>query len=110
MSRTEKEADNKEVKNTFVVSCHDLQVVLPVPRGNVSTFYFESKLIAFNLTISELAKDSCECFVWHKVEGSRGANEIGSCALNYLRNKSEAVNDDNLEFYADTFAASKKTN
>ncbi|XP_030764271.1 uncharacterized protein LOC115888640 [Sitophilus oryzae] len=110
LSRKEKEDDKKQVKNNFIVSCYDLQAVLPLPKGEVSTFYYKSKINAYNFTITELAKDSCECFVWNEVEGLRGANEIGSCVLRYLKNKSEAVNNGELEivFYSDNCCGQQK--
>lgn len=110
MSREEKEGDKKKVTDNFIVSCYDLQAVLPLPKGEVSSFYYKSKINAFNFTITELNKDFSECFVWNEVEGLRGVNEIGSCVLKYLKSKSEAIDNDNLEivFYSDNCCGRQK--
>ena len=42
------------------------QAVLPTPRGEVSVFYYKSKLSTFNFTISNIVKSSTYCYVWHE--------------------------------------------
>ena len=36
-------------------------------------------------------------FFWHEGEAKRGASEIGTCLLHFLRNKSEAANSNDLD-------------
>lgn len=110
LSRNEKEEDKKKVNNTFVVACYDLQAVLPLPMCKASAFYYKSKLNVCNFTVCELAVDYCECYVWSETDGLRGANEIGSCVLSYIKNKAESVNDANLEivFYSDNCCGQQK--
>jgi hypothetical protein len=54
LSRQEKEADKTRVNKSVIVAVYDLQAVLPTPRGDVSVFYYKSKLNNYNFTISEL--------------------------------------------------------
>lgn len=110
LSRLEKEMEKKKVDKKFVVACYDLQAVLPLPMCKTSAFYYKSKLNVCNFTICDLAKDYCECYVWSEIDGLRGANEIGSCVLLYLKNKSEALNDECLEitFYSDNCCGQQK--
>ena len=56
LSRLEKEDDKSKINNLYQVACVDLQSVLPVPRGDVSSFYYKSCLSTYNFTISELQK------------------------------------------------------
>ncbi|GFV73438.1 uncharacterized protein TNCV_3389541 [Trichonephila clavipes] len=47
LSRSEKDKDKASPDNT-IVAVYDLQAVLPCPIGDVSTFYYVSKLNVFN--------------------------------------------------------------
>lgn len=86
LSRKEKDEDKKKSNKNFIVSVYDLQAVLPAPRGDVSVFYYKSKLNSFNFTISELNTGQTECYFCHEGEGNRGVEEIASCVLMYLQN------------------------
>lgn len=44
LSRKEKDEDKKKSNTNYIVSVYDLQAVLPAPRGDVSVFYYKSKL------------------------------------------------------------------
>jgi hypothetical protein len=54
LSRQEKEAHKTRVNKSVIVAVYDLQAVLPTPRGDVSVFYYKSKLNNYNFTIFEL--------------------------------------------------------
>ncbi|CAK1591645.1 unnamed protein product [Parnassius mnemosyne] len=103
LCRQEKSNDKTMVKENYIVACYDLQAVLPLPKGDVSTLYYKCKLNVCNFTISELAKDYCDCFVWSEVEALRGANEIATCVWKYLTKRASEINDNNLRitFYSD---------
>lgn len=113
LSRAEKERDKelaKEKDSHLVVGVFDLQAVLPSPRGEVSVFYYKSKLNSYNLTISELNLNNVECFFWHEGEGNRGAIEIGSCVYKFLQGIADMKNDDDLEviLYSDNCCGQQK--
>ncbi|CAG9760932.1 unnamed protein product [Ceutorhynchus assimilis] len=94
LSRKEKDADKLNQDGAHV-AVYDLQAVMPVPRGLVSSFYYKN------------------CYFWNETEGKRGATEIGSCVLYYLKELSENAENDNLDviLYIQTTApASKKIN
>ncbi|KAL4713142.1 hypothetical protein ACJJTC_004528 [Scirpophaga incertulas] len=44
LSRKEKQQDKELASYTVIVACYDLQAVMPVPKGEVSVFYYNSKL------------------------------------------------------------------
>ncbi|CAK1598252.1 unnamed protein product [Parnassius mnemosyne] len=105
-SRLEKEKDKKI--NESIVSCYDLQAVMTVPKGEISVFYYKSKINCFNFTISELRKDHTECYFWTEVEGQRGVNEIGTCVLKYLEKMSSLHPDSDFIFYSDNCCGQQK--
>lgn len=107
--RAEKENDKNKIGDDFVVCVYDLQAVMPCPRGEVSSFFYISKLNLLNFTITELGKNNTNCFVWHEGEGARGVNEIGSCVLMYLESLNEkASNDFDIVFYSDNCCGQQK--
>ena len=105
LSRLEKEADKTNLNNS-VVAVYDLQVVLPVPKGQISSFYYKIKLNYYNSTISDL------CYFWNETEGKRGANEIGSCVLRYLQQlvdtRADSAKPLNVIFYSDNCCGQQK--
>ncbi|CAH2102002.1 unnamed protein product [Euphydryas editha] len=110
-SREEKSRDKEEINSNKIVACYDLQAVLPVPRGDVSVFYYKSKLNCFNFTISELGTGNTECYFWSEVEGQRGACEIGTCVYKYILKKtSAAATSEPIEliFYSDNCCGQQK--
>lgn len=109
-SREEKRKDKELVSDTYIVACYDLQAVMTIPKGEISTFYYKSKINCLNFTISELGLDHTECYFWDEGEAQRGANEIGTCVLTFLQKKSEAANSDLLDavFYSDNCCGQQK--
>ncbi|KAK5647942.1 hypothetical protein RI129_002834 [Pyrocoelia pectoralis] len=96
LSRQEKDTDKKNQNGTYV-AVYDLQAVMPVPKGLVSSFYYTSKLNY--------------CFFWNETEGKRGAIEIGSCVLSYISMLVEKVNKPNeidIIFYSDNCCGQQK--
>ena len=113
LSREEKGSDKEKINKNYQVACFDLQATLPTPRGDVSSFYYRSKLATYNFTVCDLTKKgigSVTCFMWHEGQGKRGPNEIGSCLLKYLKQKSEVSEVEDLEivFYSDNCAGQQK--
>ncbi|KAF2895628.1 hypothetical protein ILUMI_10551 [Ignelater luminosus] len=103
LGREEKQTDKEKINKKYQVSCFDLQAVLPTPRGGISTFYYKSKLSTYNFTVGDHTKKgqgSVTCFMWHEGQRKRGPNEIGSCLLKYLKQKSETYKGDDLEISA----------
>lgn len=109
LARSEKDRDKQNINDDFVVCVYDLQAVMPCPQGEVSSFYYISKLNLLNLTITKLGNNSSDCFVWHEGEGGRGVNEIGSCVLMYLKRlNDEAAGDFDVVFYTDNCCGQQK--
>lgn len=71
-------------------------------KGDVSSFYYRSRLNCYNFTIVELASKSKHnnkkkndselgayeevyCYFWKRRHGNKGAIEIGFCVFDYLK-------------------------
>lgn len=111
LSRIEKESDKNKACNDYIVAVYDLQAVLQTPREDVSVFYYKSKLNNFNFTISEIGSpDHTECYLWHEGEANRGADEIGSCVLNFIDKVMENYAGSGIEFvfYSDNCCGQQK--
>ena len=105
MSRKEKALD-KTTTNS-VVAVYDLQAVMQLPKGDVSVFYYKSKLNVLNFTIYDIKTNSCQCFVWDESNGHRGVNELGTCVLHYIKSVIESGKKD-IIFYSDNCAGQQK--
>lgn len=86
LARNEQTNDKDYTPDNCIVLVYDLQAVMPCPKGDVSNFYYLSKLNVYNFTIYDLKSHDAACFVWHEGEGKRGVNEIGTCVLRYIEN------------------------
>lgn len=107
--RKEKDFDKENSNGKSITAVYDLQAVMPCPRGDVSNFYYISKLNVLNFTIYELGSKDVNCYVWHEGEGARGVNEIGSCVLSYLRSLQDKTKDDfEVIFYSDNCCGQQK--
>ncbi|CAG9825704.1 unnamed protein product [Phaedon cochleariae] len=114
LSREEKGQEKDKVSQNYIVAVYDLQAVLQVPRGDVSLFYYKSKLNNLNLTITKLRKpddnnskkrgttndsnDSTDCYFWHEGEGNRGSDEIGSCLLAFIEKETQREHTEPIDF------------
>lgn len=109
LARIEKENDKQRADGT-IVAVYDLQAVMQVPKGQVSLFFYKSRINCLNFTVSDLNVKNVVCYFWDETEASRGAVEIGSCILNYIK----ALIDENLGkdieiiFYSDNCGGQQK--
>lgn len=108
LSREEKDRDKNTPKNVIVCT-YDLQAVLPLPNGDISVFYYLSKVATYNFTICDIKNLQSYCYVWHEGEANRGANEIASCVWKYMEQKSQESPDDfEIIFYSDNCSGQNK--
>lgn len=89
------------------MAVYDLQAVFQIPKGEVSAFYYRSKLNVFNFTIFNLKSKACFCYVWDEPNGHSGVNELGTCVPNFIRHRND--HDKNIIiFYSDNCAWQQK--
>jgi len=109
-SRKEKEMDKQNAINgmTFF-ACFDLQAMI-TPDGEISNFYYKRRLATYNLTIYNMKNGDGACYVWNETIAKRGANEIGSCILNFLQNCFNGTTESlsNVIFYSNKCAGQNK--
>ena len=108
LARIEKERDKH--RTDAKVAVYDLQAVMQVPKGQVSLFFYKSRINCFNFTVSDLHAKNVVCFFWDETEGKRGAVEIGSCVLIYIENlmAENAGVDIDIIFYSDNCCGQQK--
>ena len=74
-------ANEKNVMITF-----DLQKALPFPMLNVGPAYYARKLYVYNFGIHRYPENfNAHFFVWNESQGGRGAQELATCVIDYLR-------------------------
>ncbi|CAH1107724.1 unnamed protein product [Psylliodes chrysocephalus] len=74
LARIEKDSDKNFALNdkNILLSAFDLQAVTPLPNGNVSTFYYKSKLNVFNFTLFNIPEKKGS--YWKKISFLMGSN------------------------------------
>ncbi|KAK3908516.1 LOW QUALITY PROTEIN: Glutamine-rich protein 2, partial [Frankliniella fusca] len=89
-----KEAKEAGINDSSIkVIAFDLQKVLPIPKSEVSVFFFFTKINFLSTTLFDLVRKEGVCHLWHEAVAKRGANEISSCNENdsiHARIESEA--------------------
>lgn len=108
LARAEKNNDKEiaSINKNILLCSFDLQTVTPLPNGNVSTYYYKSKLNVYNFTIFNIPEKSGFCYMWHEGEAKRGANEITTCIFDYIQKN--CVGKEKIIFYSDNCAAQNK--
>lgn len=76
--------DAFESNGLILAAVFDFQKVLSCPHGQVSLFYYKRKLSCLNFTIFDMAKKKARCYIWDETVAKRGANEVGSCLLDFI--------------------------
>lgn len=65
----------------------DLEKTLPLPRIPTSIVFYKRQLWLYNCGIHAGSNDCGHCYVWIEGEAGRGAQEVGSCMINFIKNK-----------------------
>jgi len=83
-----------------------LQAVLPIHYAGDAQIYYMRKLAAYNFTIYEAASHNGYCYIWNETEGKRGANEIATCLLQYIKSLPDCAKE--LRTFSDTCAGQNR--
>ena len=68
-----------------VCATFDFQKMFNCPHGDVGLFYYKRNLSVYNFTAFEVGKKERTCFMWSECTGKRGANEVSSCLLQFVK-------------------------
>lgn len=104
--RQEKEKDKNETSEDTIV-CYDLQAVIPLPNGNVSTFYYKSKLNVYNFTVFDIKSKQAYFHIQHETVAKRGADYVlvTTCVFWFL---TDNCTGKKFIFYSDNCVAQNK--
>lgn len=100
--RNKMNSDLKRAKNDKYFECltYDLEKTLPLPRIPTNIVFYKRQLWLYNSGIHVGSDDSGHCNVWVEGEAGRGAQEVGSCLVRFIRDN---LNDEvkNLVLWSD---------
>lgn len=104
LARTEKENDKNRSDGT-ITAVYDLQAILQIPKGQISLFFYKSRINCLNFTISDLKAKDLICYFWDETDRKRGAVEIGSCILDYIKSQVDQTPNKEIDsiFYSKVF-------
>lgn len=107
-SRLEKENDKKNsmLEKDVVLATFDLQAVMPLPNGNISSFFYKSKLNAYNFTVYNIKTKEGFCYLWNESIAKRGAIEIVTGVYTFLKDHCQGKKE--VIFYSDNCTAQNK--
>ncbi|KAG8177403.1 hypothetical protein JTE90_014851 [Oedothorax gibbosus] len=66
-ARIEKENDKNRTDGT-VTAVYDLQAILQIPKGQISLFFYKSRINCLNLTVSDLRAKDVVCYFGDETE------------------------------------------
>jgi len=90
-----------KVRPEVVTAVFDLQQVMICPKLSVGSSYYLRKLSVYNLTVLQLNDMQGYCYTWNESEGKRGANEIATAVVPWLKLK-DVEEQKHIIFYSDT--------
>jgi hypothetical protein len=70
---------------SVICSSFDLQKVLNTPHGKNMAVYYSRKISVNNFTTYESGTQAGFCHIWNETDAHRGANEIATILLSYIK-------------------------
>ncbi|XP_052123363.1 uncharacterized protein LOC127749389 [Frankliniella occidentalis] len=93
-ARKEDEKKAKACSDTVCYCLMDLQQVISLPKTEAGMVFYKRKLSTYNFTVYDKTFKKGYCYLWDESEAKRGANEIATCVLLFIKKKvSEGITD-----------------
>lgn len=70
----------------FACLTYDLEKTLPLPRIPTNIVFYKRQLWVYNAGIHVGSNDQGYCNIWVEGEAGRGALEVGSCLIKFIKN------------------------
>lgn len=70
----------------FECLTYDLEKTLPLPRIPTNIVFYKRQLWVYNAGIHVGSNDQGHCNIWVEGEAGRGAQEVGSCLIKFIKN------------------------
>ena len=90
-----------QASHSNLVITFDLQKTLICPVIETGIAYYKRQLSVYNLGIHKMSDNSASMFMWDESIANRGASEIGSCFLKYIKEK-VVLGAQNVTAYSDS--------
>ena len=93
LSRNFKSKLKGRAKNddSICVSAFDFQKTLLAPASNSSSFYYSMRLRLYHFTVTNIScLKNVHCFLWSEDEARKGANDVATSLLLFLKDAKEA--------------------
>jgi hypothetical protein len=87
---------------SVICSNFDLQKVLNTPHGKNMAVYYSRKISVNNFTTYESGTQAGFCHIWNETDAHRGANEIATILLSYIKEVDSRGYVKTLLLYADS--------
>ena len=100
--------DAVESNGQILTAVFDFQKVLSCPHGQVSLFYYKRKLSCLDFTIFDMGRKKAYCYMWDETVAKRGANEVGSCLLDFIEQNVRMYNVKEFRFWSDNCAGQNR--
>jgi len=102
-----KRKDSTTPTEKTCVLAFDLQQCLPTPCLESSVVFYKRQLWTYNLTVHNMKTSTASCYIWSEPIAKRGANDIGSCVFDFLKELSPEVN--HVIMYSDCCSGQNKS-
>ncbi|XP_051158212.1 uncharacterized protein LOC127279729 [Leptopilina boulardi] len=88
-----KDGENSKINPNTVVLCVDLQQVMYLPMLTHSSIFYQRQLSCYNFAVHNPSTKHAQMFLWHEGIAKRGALEISSCILQYIKQNYQKLNE-----------------
>ncbi|KAK3911669.1 LysM and putative peptidoglycan-binding domain-containing protein 2 [Frankliniella fusca] len=93
-ARKRDEQHAKSCRDNVCYCLMDLQQVVSLPKTEAGMVFNKRKLSTYNFTVYDRILKNGYCYLWDESEAKRGANEIATCVLLFIKKKvSEGITD-----------------
>lgn len=91
------------------VASFDMEKVLTIPKSEVSSFYYKTKVSLINFTIFDMGPKLGQCYMWNETVAKKSSNEVATCTYFFIGKKCESNPEvKKLSFWSDNPTSQNK--
>ncbi|XP_047518759.1 uncharacterized protein LOC125058680 [Pieris napi] len=77
--------EKAKVDESFECITFDMEKTLPLPRIPTNVVFYKRQLWLYNCGVHVSSTNEGYCFIWVEGEAGRGAQEVGSCLIKFIK-------------------------